>query len=211
MAAAPRKNDPVVFIVDDNADVREGLSALLETIGLRCETFSSTNDFLRRRPTDEICCLILDIRLPGVNGLDFQTELINAHIQIPIIFITGHGDIPMSVRAMKAGAIEFLTKPLREQDVLDAIRIALVNSKKQREHDEESRALQARFETLTNRERDVMSFVTAGFMNKQTATELGISEVTVKVHRHNLMAKLGVRSVAELVRMADALGIDRPK
>ena len=211
MATAPKITDPVVFIVDDSGDVRDGLSALLETVGLRCETFSSTSDFLQRKPTDEICCLILDIRLPGVNGLDFQAELINAQIHIPIIFITGHGDIPMSVRAMKAGAVEFLTKPLREQDVLDAVRIALENSRKQREHDEESRALQARFERLTNRERDVMSFVAAGFMNKQTASELGVSEVTVKVHRHNLMAKLGVRSVAELVRIADALGIDRSK
>jgi FixJ family two-component response regulator len=203
------KSNPVVFIVDDNADVRNGLSALLESVGLRCETFGSTEGFLRRKPTEETSCLILDIRLPGIGGLTFQAELVNAGIHIPIIFITGHGDIPMSVRAMKAGAVEFLTKPLRDQDVLDAVRVALERASKQCERDKQLHALRARFQTLTDRERDVMSFVAAGLLNKETAAKLGVSEVTVKVHRHNLMTKLGASSVQQLVRMADALGIDR--
>ena len=201
------ENDSVVFIVDDNADVRDGLSALVETMGLRCETFASTSEFLQRKMTDEASCLVLDIRMPGTSGLDFQTELANAQIHIPIIFITGHGDVPMSVKAMKAGAVEFLTKPLREQDILDAVRVALERDRKQREQDKELRALQSRFEKLTERERDVLALVAAGLLNKQTAAALGVSEVTVKVHRHNLMTKLEAKSVAQLVRMADTLGI----
>jgi RNA polymerase sigma factor (sigma-70 family) len=180
-------------------------------VGLRCEAFGSIEDFLQRKRTEQTSCLILDIRLPGVSGLTFQAELINAKNQIPIIFITGYGDIPMSVAAMKAGAVEFLTKPLRGQDVLDAVRVALEQSSKQREHDIKLQALQARFQTLTDRERDVMTLVSAGLMNRQTAAKLGVSEETVKVHRHNLMAKLGAGSVQQLVRMADALGIDHSK
>jgi FixJ family two-component response regulator len=206
-----QEGDPVVFIVDDNAQVRDGLRALLESVGITCETFESTNDFLHRNHEDEVSCLILDIRLPGTGGLDFQDQLARANIEIPIIFITGHGDIPMSVKAMKAGAVEFLTKPLREQDVLDAVHVALVRASQQRDRHKAATSLRARFEALTDREREVMALVVTGSSNKQISTELGISEVTVKVHRHNLMAKLGVRSVAQLVRIADALRIDRRK
>jgi RNA polymerase sigma factor (sigma-70 family) len=204
--------DPVVFIVDDNVHVRNGLSALLETVGIKCETFKSTNDFLHRKHADEVTsCLILDVRLPGTGGLDFQDQLAKANIEIPIIFITGHGDIPMSVKAMKAGAVEFLTKPLRNQDILDAVRVALERASQQRDRDKALTALRVTFEALTDREREVMALVVKGLMNKEISAELGISEVTVKVHRHNLMAKLGIRSVAQLVRMADALRNDRRK
>jgi RNA polymerase sigma factor (sigma-70 family) len=203
--------DPVVFVVDDNAHVRNGLRALLDSVGIRCETFRSTNDFIHRKHTDEVSCLILDIRLPGTGGLDFQDQLVKSDNEMPIIFITGHGDISMSVKAMKAGAVEFLTKPLREQDVLDAVRVALERASQQRERHEALNALRASFEALTDREREVMALVVTGLSNKQSSAELGISEVTVKVHRHNLMAKLGVRSVAQLVRIADALRIDRRK
>jgi RNA polymerase sigma factor (sigma-70 family) len=204
--------DPVVFIVDDNVHVRNGLSALLESVGIKSETFRSTNEFLHRKHTEEVSsCLILDVRLPGTGGLDFQDQLAKANIEIPIIFITGHGDIPMSVKAMKAGAVEFLTKPLRDQDVLDAVRVALERASQQRDRDKALTALRVSFESLTDREREVMALVVTGLSNKQISTELGISEVTVKVHRHNLMAKLGVRSVAQLVRIADALRSDRNK
>jgi FixJ family two-component response regulator len=203
-----QKRDSVVFIVDDNVDVRDGLSVLLESVGIKCETFKSTNDFLHRKHADEVSCLILDIRLPGTGGLDFQGQLAKANIEIPIIFITGHGDIAMSVKAMKAGAVEFLTKPLREQDVLDAVRVALERARQQRERHKTLTALRASFEGLTARERGVMVLVVAGLMNKQIAHELGISEVTIKAHRRNLMAKMGARSVVELVRMADALRVD---
>jgi RNA polymerase sigma factor (sigma-70 family) len=204
-----QERDPVVFIVDDNAHVRNGLSALIESVGIKCETFKSANDFLRRKHADEVSCLILDIRLPGIGGLDFQDQLAKANIEIPIIFITGYGDIPMSVKAIKAGAVEFLTKPLREQDVLDAIHIALERASQQRDRHKALTALRASFEVLTDREREVMALLVAGLSNKEISAELGIGEATVKVHRHNLMAKLGVRSVARLVRIADALRIDR--
>jgi RNA polymerase sigma factor (sigma-70 family) len=206
-----QERNSVVFIVDDNVDVRDGLSVLLESVGIKCETFESTNEFLQRKHADEVSCLLLDIRLPGTGGLDFQDQLAKANIQIPIIFITGHGDIPMSVKAMKAGAVEFLTKPLREQDVLDAVRVALERASQQRERHKTLTPLRASFEALTDREREVMALAVTGLMNKQIADELGISEVTVKVHRHNVMTKLGARSVAELVRMADALRIDHSK
>jgi RNA polymerase sigma factor (sigma-70 family) len=206
-----QERDPVVFIVDDDADVRDGLSALLESVGIKCELFNSTKEFLQRKNADEVSCLLLDIRLPGTGGLDFQDQLAKANIQIPIIFITGYGDVPMSVKAIKAGAIEFLTKPLREQDVLDAVHVALQQASQQREQHKAQTALRASFETLTAREREVMALIAAGLMNKQVAIKLGISAVTVKVHRHNLMAKLGARSVAELVRMVDVLRIDHSK
>jgi RNA polymerase sigma factor (sigma-70 family) len=202
-----QERDPVVFIIDDDADVRDGLSALLESVEIRCEIFSSTNEFLQLNNADEVSCLLLDIRLPGTGGLDFQDQLAKANIQIPIIFITGYGDIPMSVKAIKAGAIEFLTKPLREQDVLDAVHLALERASQQREQHKAQTALRVNFETLSAREREVMTLTVAGLMNKQIATELGIGAVTVKVHRHNLMAKLGARSVVELVRMAKVLGL----
>ena len=184
------------------------MSALIESVGIKCETFKSANDFLHRKHADEVSCLILDIRLPGIGGLDFQDQLAKANIEIPIIFITGYGDIPMSVKAMKAGAVEFLTKPLREQDVLDAIHIALERASQQRDRHKALTALREHFEELTDRERQVMALLVTGLSNKQISAELGIGEVTVKVHRHNLMAKLGVRSIARLVRISDALRID---
>lgn len=200
-----------VFVVDDDEDVREGLKALLASVGLKSSTFRSTAEFLQSGLPDEASCLILDVRLPGLGGLDFQAELAAAKIDIPIIFITGHGDIPMTVRAMKAGAIEFLTKPIREQDLLDAVRIGLERDRARREHEQEMRALRARFAMLGTREQKVLELVAAGLMNKQVAAEMGVSEVTVKVHRHNLMKKLSARSRADLVRIADLLEVSRSR
>jgi FixJ family two-component response regulator len=200
-------SEPVVFVVDDDADVREGLKALLQSVGLRCEVFRSTDEFLQRKPFDDVSCLILDVRLPGASGLDFQTALANVQIRIPIIFISGHGDIPMSVKAMKAGAVEFLTKPLREQDLLDAVRVAIDRDRARRKQDIKLQDLRTRFDSLSEREKQVMALVTAGLLNKQVAAEIGLSEITVKGHRHNMMKKLDAKSVADLVRMADALGI----
>jgi RNA polymerase sigma factor (sigma-70 family) len=202
---------PIVFIVDDDADVREGIQALLASVGLRSIAFASTAQFLQSQPASEVRCLILDVRLPGLGGLDFQAELAAAHISIPIIFITGYGDIPMTVKAMKAGAVEFLTKPFRDQDLLDAVRVALERDRARWEHDKQTRNLHVQFEALSPREQEVMRLVTSGLMNKQVAAEIGVSEVTVKVHRHNVMKKLGARSLADLVRIADALGIPRGK
>lgn len=199
---------PSVFVVDDDDDVRSGLKALFESVGMHCEVFRSTRDFLARGLPDRPSCLVLDIRLPGTSGLDLQAELADAQIKIPIIFISGHGDIPMTVKAMKAGAVAFLTKPLHEQDLLDSINTALERDKLRREREASVNALRARYESLSAREKDVMAMVTAGFLNKQTAAEIGLSEVTVKVHRHNLMKKLGAKSLPELVRIADALGIE---
>jgi FixJ family two-component response regulator len=201
--------DSIVFVVDDDSDVCEGLKALLESVGIRCATFQSTAEFLRSAKYDSANCLILDVRMPGVDGLDFQKKLADALIDIPIIFVTAHGDIPMTVKAMKGGAVEFLTKPFREQDILDAVRAALERDRQQREHGVKVHELQSRYQTLSERERTVMQFVVAGRLNKQTAAEMGVSEVTVKVHRHNLMTKMGAKSVPELVRIADILGIDR--
>lgn len=201
--------EPIVYVIDDDEHVRNGLMALLQSVGLKCESFASAPDFLSRKPPEVESCLILDVRLPGASGLDFQVELARSNIDIPIIFITGHGDIPMSVRAIKAGAVEFLTKPLREQDLLDAVNLALERDRLRRTQDKATRELRTRFESLSPREREVVALVTAGLMNKQAAAELSVSEVTVKVHRHNAMQKLGAKSVAELVRIADALGIRR--
>jgi FixJ family two-component response regulator len=200
-------NDPIVFVVDDDADVRDGLQALLASVGLRCMAFASTAQFLRRGPPTEVSCLILDVRLPGLGGLDLQSQLATAKISIPIIFITGHGDIPMTVRAMKAGAIEFLTKPFRDQDLLDAVRIALDRDRAKWENDRTTSDLRVKLTTLSAREREIMALVTAGLMNKQVAAKIGVSEVTVKVHRHNIMKKLGAKSLAQLVRISDSLGI----
>jgi len=196
---------PVVCVVDDDTHVREGLSSLFRSMGMQVELFSSADEFLGHELPDAASCLVLDVRLPGLSGLDFQAELARRAIDLPIIFITGHGDIPMSVRAMKAGAVEFLTKPIREQDLLDAVRVALDRDRERRRSNDQLAALQARFDLLTTREREVVTLVTMGRMNKQTAAEIGISEITVKVHRHNAMKKLGARSLAELVRMADLL------
>jgi FixJ family two-component response regulator len=183
-------NNPVVYVVDDHPDVRDGLQALFESVGLRSETFGSTAEFLKGSRGDQPSCLVLDVRLPGLSGLDFQTELSKAQIDTPIIFITGHGDIPMSVRAMKAGAIEFLTKPLREQDLLDAVRVALDADRAQREQKAKTAALRTRFDALSQREKEVMRLVCSGLMNKQAAAEISVSEITVKVHRHNLIHPL---------------------
>src|SRR6266850_214032 len=201
------KGTPIVYVVDDDRDVREGLKSLLESVGLRTQTFESTAEYLRGKRVDDVSCLILDVRLPGLSGLDFQAELSRAQIVMPIIFITGYGDIPMTVRAMKAGAVEFLTKPVREQDLLDAVRIALNRDSERRRENDKLRDIQTRYTKLSPREREIMALVCSGLMNKQVAAKMGVSEVTVKVHRHNLMKKLGAKSLAELVRMADSLKV----
>ena len=201
------KVEQIVYVVDDDVDVREGVSALLQSVGLKVVALSSTVEFLTHKRSEEPSCLILDVRLPGLSGLDFQAELAKAQNEIPIIFITGHGDIPMSVKAMKAGAIEFLTKPFREQDILDAVRVALEGDRARHELQIQTQSLRTRYDALSDREQQVMRLVCAGLMNKQVAAEIGVSEVTVKVHRHNLMKKLDAGSLAELVRMADALRI----
>ena len=201
----------IVFVVDDDTSLRDALRSLLRSVGLRVEVFGAAADFLRSKLPDAVSCLVLDIRLPGVSGLDFQAELAKAGIHIPIIFITGHGDIPMTVRAMKAGAVEFLTKPFRDQDLLDAVQVALERDRSRRAEDNAVHDLRTRFESLTPREQEVIGLVTAGLMNKQVAAELGVSEITVKVHRGSVMKKMGARSLADLVRMADALGLRRAK
>ena len=206
----PAEPSPVVFVVDDDAYVREGLKSLLRSINLQVETFGSASEFLQTKLPDAPGCLVLDVRLPGLSGLDFQTELARAGIAIPIIFITGHGDIPMSVKAIRAGAVEFLTKPFREQDMLDAISAALEKDRSRREQDKKNSELRKLFDSLTSREQEVMGLVTAGLMNKQTAAKIGVSEITVKVHRGNAMRRMGARSLADLVRMAGALGV-RPE
>ena len=194
-----------VFVIDDDNDVREGLRSLLQSIGLGCEVFATTKEFLNRKTSNEISCLILDVRLPGPSGLDFQAELARARVNIPIIFISGHGDIAMTVRAMKAGAVEFLTKPLREQDLLDAVRVALENDRARKEQERQLADLMARYESLSDREREVTSLVTAGKLNKQIAGQMNLSEATVKVYRHHLMKKMGAKSVPDLVKMTEAL------
>lgn len=201
----------VVFVIDDEVAVRETLSSLFRSVGLRVELFGSTREFAHIKMPDAASCLVLDIRLPGLSGLDFQAELARSDIRIPIIFMTGHGDIPMSVQAMKAGAIDFLTKPFRDQEMLDAVVRALDRDQIRRESDKAVAEIRVRFESLTAREREVMGFVVDGLMNKQTAAKLGVSEITVKVHRVNMMRKMKARSVVELVQMADSLGIRRPK
>ena len=205
------KKGQMVFVVDDDNDVRAGLKALLNSVDIQCEVFRSTREFLQRKLTDVPSCLILDIRLPGGGGLELQRELANAQIKIPIIFISGHGDIPMTVKAMQAGAVGFFTKPLHEQELLDSIHIALQRDGARREHERVLLELRARYDTLSSREREVMAMVTAGFLNKQAAGEIGLSEVTVKVHRHNMMKKLGAKSLPELVRIADMLGIEHKR
>jgi FixJ family two-component response regulator len=202
---------PIVFVVDDDESLRAALKSLFGSVGLQAQLFASAAEFLQARLPDVPSVLVLDIRLPGVSGLDFQAELAKASIHIPIIFITGHGDIPMSVRAMKAGAVEFLTKPFREQDLLDAVQIGLEKDRARRQDAQAHSTLWASYNALTPREQEVIAFVTSGLMNKQIAGELGITEVTVKVHRGNAMRKMGARSLADLVRMADVLGIRRPK
>ena len=196
---------PLVFVVDDDPSVRSSLKFLISTIGLQVESFDSAETFLHRKPPGTTCCLVLDVRLHGLSGLDCQRELAVRNIHIPIVFITGHGDIPMCVRAMKAGAVEFLTKPFRDQDLLDAIRIALERDRDRREQEEEVTELHQRFALLTRREQDVVSMVVSGMLNKQIAGQLGTSENTVKVHRGRAMQKMHAQSVADLVRMIEKL------
>jgi FixJ family two-component response regulator len=202
-----RLASPIVFIVDDDESLRESLSSLLRSVGLRVQVFGSPLEFLNSDRPDVAGCLVLDVRLPGLSGLDFQNELAKANVQIPIIFITGHGDIPMSVRAMKAGAVEFLTKPIREQDLVDAVQVALQRDEIRRESEAEISGVRAKFDSLTPREREVLVLVTSGLMNKQIAADLGISEIMVKVHRGNVMRKMSAASLADLVVMAQDLGI----
>jgi FixJ family two-component response regulator len=199
--------EPIVYVIDDDASVRESLRNLLETVGLHAELFDSARAFMDFHLPDAPSCLILDVRLPGLSGLEFQNELIKSGISLPIIFITGHGDIPMSVRAMKLGAVEFLTKPFRDQDLLEAVRVALDQDLKRRNEEKTLAHLQSRFDSLTAREKEVISFVSAGLSNKQIAAEMGISEATAKVHRANIVRKMQARSLAELVRMADMLRV----
>jgi FixJ family two-component response regulator len=202
-------DEAIVLIVDDDPSLREALSSLFRSVGLKVEVFASAPELLQTKLPDAASCLVLDIRLPKRSGLEFQTELTKANIQIPIIFITAHGDVPMSVRAMKAGAVDFLTKPFRDQDLLDAVALALDRDRKRREKDRGAAELRGLFEALTPREREVMSLVTAGLMNKQIAGDLGVSEITVKIHRGNVMRKMRAKSLADLVRMAEMLGIRR--
>lgn len=200
----------VVFVIDDDVSVRDALASLFRSVGLQVKLFASVAEFQQTKPPDFPSCLVLDIRLPGLSGLEFQTDLAKADTQIPIVFMTGYGDIPMSVRAMKAGAVEFLTKPFRDQDMLDAVHLAVEKDRKRRQDEAATIQLKASFQTLTAREQEVMSLVVAGLMNKQVAGEIGVSEITAKLHRGNVMRKMRARSLAELVRMADALGV-RPK
>jgi FixJ family two-component response regulator len=202
-----RETDAMVFIVDDDALMRESLKTLIRSVGLQAELFASAQEFLGSKRPDVPSCLVLDVRLPGLSGLDLQRRTIEAGLEIPIIFITGYGDIPMTVGAMKAGAVEFLTKPFRDQDLLDAIQRALERDRKARDQRAALEKLRGRFASLTPREREVMARVVAGLLNKQIGAELGTSENTVKIHRHQVMEKMGAGSLPELVRMADRLGI----
>ena len=203
--------DAIVFVVDDDPSIREAIKSLISLIGVRVETFGTAQEFLRTERPDLPGCMVLDVELPGLSGLDLQRELAAHGIKLPIIFITGYGDIPMSVRAMKAGATEFLTKPFRDQDLLDAIQQALERDRAARQHSREIAELRERFDALTSREREVMSLVVAGWLNKQIGFELKISEITVKIHRGRVMSKMGAQSLAELVRMAQRLEIPTAK
>ena len=201
------ESESMVFVIDDDAPVRDALRSLIRSVGLEVELFKSVQEFLKRKRPEKPSCLILDVRLPGISGIDFQRQLAATNIHIPIIFITGHGDIPMSVRAMKQGAVEFFTKPFRDQDLLDAIQVALERDGTRRQQEAKTAKLKQRLESLTPRERQVMPRVVAGLPNKQIAAEIGTSEATVKVHRSQLMRKMGAKSLADLVRMAERMDL----
>ena len=209
MKKEPAEPQAVVFVVDADAIVRDAMQGLFRSVGLRAVAFASAGEFLRSKIEDVPSCLVLDVRLPGLSGLDFQAELAKANIQIPIVFMTGHGDIPMTVKAMKAGAIEFLPKPFRDQDMLDAVRLGLERDRVRREGERSVADVKARFASLTPREQEVMGFVTSGLLNKQIAGEMLVAEITVKLHRGSVMRKMAAKSLAELVRMADILGVRR--
>jgi FixJ family two-component response regulator len=205
------REEPVVLVIDDDMAMRESLASLFQSVGLRVKVFGSAPELLQSRLPNAPSCLVLDIRLPGISGLDFQVEMAKSGIHIPIIFMTGHGDIPMSVQAMKAGAVDFLTKPFRHQEMLHAVTLALDVDRKRRVHEKTVSDLRLLYESLTVREREVLTLVTAGMMNKLIAEELGVSEITVKVHRSHVMRKMRTRSLADLARIADTLGIRRDK
>ena len=208
---ASAETGSIVFVIDDDASIRATLKSLFDSVGQQVAAFDSPSEFLKTKMPDMASCLVLDVRLRGSSGLEFQAELVKSNIRIPIIFLSGHGDVPMTVRAMKAGAVEFLTKPFRDQDILDAVRIALERDRSRREEESRLARVQTLYETLTPREREVAGLVSAGFLNKQIAAQLGVSEITVKLHRGNLMKKMEAKSLAELVVMAELLGIRRGK
>jgi FixJ family two-component response regulator len=206
-----KETDAIVFVVDDDEPMRESLRNLIRSIGLRVELYPSAQEFLGSNRPEVPSCLVLDVRLPGLSGLELQRRITEAGMEIPIVFITGYGDIPMTVNAMKAGAVEFLAKPFRDQDLLEAIQKALEHDRKVRDQRAAQEALRSRFASLTPREREVMTRVVGGLLNKQVGVELGMSETTVKIHRHQVMEKMGAGSLPDLVRMADKLGIRVPK
>lgn len=213
--SGPKTTDPaaapVVLVIDDDASLREALNDLFNSVGLRTQIFGSAAEFLKGSLPEAPSCLVLDIRLPGQSGLDFQAQLTQANINIPVIIMTGHGDIPMSVRAMKAGATDFLTKPFRDQDMLDAVTQAIERDRQRRISEKALTDLRELFSSLTTREREIMTLVTTGLMNKQVAAEVGLSEITVKIHRGHVMRKMGARSLADLVRMAELLKLHTAK
>lgn len=209
--AQANADEPIVRIVDDDPSMRRALTNLFQSVGLKVEAFGSAAEIMDAKAPAVPSCLVLDIRLPGSSGLDLQADLAKANIHTPIIFITGHGDIPMTVRAMKSGAVDFLTKPVRDQDMLDAVQAALERDRKRRDAEKSVSGVRSRFESLSTRQRDVLSLVASGLMNKQVAAELGLAEITVKIYRGQIMRKMGARSLADLVRMTDALGIPRTR
>ncbi|QDW41265.1 response regulator transcription factor [Bradyrhizobium sp. KBS0727] len=203
--------EPIVFIVEDDVSMRRALTNLFQSVGLEVEVFGSASEMLQGKLPDVASCLVLDVRLPGLSGLDLQAELAKSNIHIPVIFMTGHGDIPMTVRAMKSGAVDFLTKPFRDQEMLDAVGTAIERDRKRREASKVVANLQALLDALTPREREILALVSSGLMNKQIAAELELAEITVKIHRGHIMKKMGAKSLADLVRMAEALGIRRAR